>query len=284
MLILTNAGTDKLQLVTSAAVAIDVHSSWTDLLSTVVTPGRTNTAISTATTTDIVGTPAASTIRNVNGMKIRNKSTTTSCDVTVQYNQNGTLFELIKITLQAGATLEFVEGVGFFVVETAYSTLSRRLALGSDVNNAGVTPAAITGLQMTTGLGTFKFQYLIRYQAAAVTTGVGFSINHTGTLSFFLANELYVDTSATASTGAPDQDAIAATAQVYGAFAYRAKSSAAAALTASVDTANADMLMIIDGILQVTADGNLELWHRSEVAATSTVKSGSVLILERISA
>ena len=57
---------DVLRVVTGAAADIDVHSSWVDLNGTTVTPGRTNTpAITTATTTTIVGSPAASTVRSV---------------------------------------------------------------------------------------------------------------------------------------------------------------------------------------------------------------------------
>jgi hypothetical protein len=41
------------------------------------------------------------------------------------------------------------------------------------------------------------------------------------------------------------------------------------------------MLAVIEGYIIVTAAGDLELWHASEVAAASTVKAGSSLILQR---
>src|SRR2546427_5658673 len=107
--------TDKLQLVTSAARTVDVHASFMDLASGTVTPGKQNTAITTAATTDIVAAPAASTQRNVKTLHIRNKDTT-ALDVTVQYNQNGTIFELHKATLDTQQSLEYIEGVGFFVL------------------------------------------------------------------------------------------------------------------------------------------------------------------------
>lgn len=55
---------DKLQVVTDVAGSdIRVHASWVDLNGTTVTPGRTNTpGITTATTTDVVASPAASTV------------------------------------------------------------------------------------------------------------------------------------------------------------------------------------------------------------------------------
>lgn len=120
MLLLT-ATTDKLQLTTSAATAIDVVAAFVDI--SVAEPpvvqdttGKQLTAISTATTTDIVAAPAASTTRNVKHLTVRNKSTSTSNDVTLIFDANGTDYELIKVTLKPGETLEFIEGVGFYVV------------------------------------------------------------------------------------------------------------------------------------------------------------------------
>jgi len=279
--IILSATTDKLQAVTSSAATVDVHVSWADLSSGSVTPGRTNTAISSATTTDILAAPGASTQRNAKNINIRNRDASTSCDVTVRFNQNGTTFDLHKATLTAGSTLEYVEGVGWFVVEVPLSSVSRRMVLGSDQSNSTTTPTEVTGISLTTGIGTFKFQYLVRYQAAATTTGVRYSVNHTGTVAFFLANLLWVDASATAATAAPDQDAVLSTGSVYGSFAARAKSTAGWGTTLSVDSANADMLIIIDGLMQVTADGDIELWHGSEVAAASTTKSGTSLVIEK---
>lgn len=128
MLLLTNAaGTapDKIQLTTSAAVTVDVHASYVDASNAnppVVqgdTMGRQNTAITTATTTDIIAAPASNEIRNVKTIHIRNKHASTSVDVTVIYNQNGTDFELHKATLLPGEALEYVEGIGFFTLESA---------------------------------------------------------------------------------------------------------------------------------------------------------------------
>ena len=126
MLILA-ATTDKLQLVTDAAVSVDVHVSYMDHASGTVTPGKQNTAITTATTTDILAAPASSTQRNAKTINVRNKHATSSVTCTVVFDQNGTDYELFKATVKAGETLEYVEGVGFFIVE----------ALGDgDMNNA----------------------------------------------------------------------------------------------------------------------------------------------------
>lgn len=132
--------TDKLQLITSAAVTVDVHASFMDLNAGTVTPGKQNTAITTATTTDIVAAPASSTVRNVKLLLIRNKHATTPVDVTVVFDANGTDYELHKVTLRAGETLEFSEGVGFFTLTIAANPLLMR-ALDADGTGANVNTA-----------------------------------------------------------------------------------------------------------------------------------------------
>lgn len=278
MLLLTSTS-DKLQVVTGAAVTVDVHASWVDYTTTAVTPGRTNSAISTATTTDVVAAPAASTYRNVKTLHIRNKHATSSVDVTVRHTDGTTAVDLRSITLLAGQTLSYVEGAGFTLSDAVIVT---SLALAADVNNSTTTAAVISGLTTPVPVGIWKFQYMLLYQSSATTTGVKFSVNHTGTLTAYVANLTYVDNAATASTGAASQNANASTAQVMGAYSARAKSvTASMGPTLSVDSANSDMLAIIDGLMVVTAVGNIELYHASETAAQTTVKAGSILRLDK---
>ncbi len=145
MLLLTTT-TDKLQVVTGAAITIDVHASFVDLSGTTVTPGRQNTAITTATTTDIVAAPGASTSRNIKGLHLRNKHASLAGDVTILYNANATTYELFRCTLFPGDCLEYVEGVGFFVIaasasQTAITTAEAsggQLVLKSDLNRVAI--------------------------------------------------------------------------------------------------------------------------------------------------
>ena len=281
MLMLTNAGTDKLQVVTSAAVTVDVSAHWIDRNTSTFEQvlGRTNTAISTATTTDVVATPAATTVRIVKTLHIRNKHASLSVDVTVVYDANGTDFELHKTTLRAGETLEYVEGIGFFAITLPTNPALRTAALAADQSNSTTTPTEVAGISLTTGTGVFRFLYWILYQAAAATTGVRFSVNHTGTTTAFVYNRRF-PAGTTASADTPDQDSTAAV--ILSAFTARAKSTTGLGTTTTVDTANADMLEIIEGLMIVTVDGDIELWHGSEVAAQSTVKAGTSLELVRL--
>jgi hypothetical protein len=156
-------------------------------------------------------------------------------------------------------------------------------SLASDATaNATTTAAKITGLDLVVGPGIYQFQYFIRYVSSVTTTGVKFSVNHTGTLTAFLCNMRYVDAAATASTGAHSQAANASTAHVMGAYSARAKSNTASmGPTLSADSTG-DMFMILEGILVVSVSGNIELYHASETAASTTVKAGSSLMLVKV--
>lgn len=145
----------------------------------------------------------------------------------------------------------------------------------------------VTGLEVYLEPGTYIFRYVIRHQAAATTTGIHFAINHTGTAAVFAATMYNAESTTAASTGAQSQAGYLVTAmRLLGASSTRTKATTAANLgaTISADAANADLLSIIEGYIIVTAAGNLELWHGSEVAANTTVKQGSALLLDRVAA
>lgn len=101
---------DLLRVVTSAASDIEVHCSWVDLSGTTVTPGRTNTpSITTATTTTIVASPAASTVRNIKHANITNNHASASCTVTVEHTDGTNPVELMSFTLLPGENMIFNE-------------------------------------------------------------------------------------------------------------------------------------------------------------------------------
>ena len=172
------ATTDKLQLVTSAAVTVDVHASYADLSGTTVTPGRKNTAITTATTTDIVASPGASTVRNIKTLHIRNKHATTPVDVTVLYEGSATdaNVELHKATLLAGEMLEYVEGIGFFTVQTTRKEFYNR-RVTADYVNATTSFSDVTGLTCPATSGKhYNFEAHFFHFANATTSGPRFAI------------------------------------------------------------------------------------------------------------
>lgn len=113
-MILLASTSDLIRVVTSAAVTVDVHASYVDLLAGAsVIPGRKNTAIATATTTDVVEAPAASVVRNMKHLSIRNRHATLPVDVTVIHTDGTTPVELRKLTLTAGQEMIYDDAAGW---------------------------------------------------------------------------------------------------------------------------------------------------------------------------
>jgi hypothetical protein len=172
MLLLT-ATTDKLQVITGAALATDVHASFMDYASGSVTPGRQNTAISTATTTDVVAAPGASTTRNIKELHIRNKSGS-SQTVTVQFNQNATVFELHQATLKAGEELQYLDGVGFVIVAASATILEGANTADVTLNAADTYLSDVAlnvGGRIKTG-SFFRYQFYFTKTAAGIATPI----------------------------------------------------------------------------------------------------------------
>lgn len=98
-----------LSLVTSGTAEIDVHADWCDLSGSpaTVTPGTTNTAITTATTTTIIGSPAASTQRNIKNFTVRNADASNANTVTIQHNDGTTTIPIFKMSLPAGWLIQW---------------------------------------------------------------------------------------------------------------------------------------------------------------------------------
>jgi microcystin-dependent protein len=120
MLLLVST-TDKVQVVTGSAGAIDVHASWMDNVSGAVQPGRTNTNIATAATTDVVAPPASGVQRNIKTLHIRNRGTGSNA-VTVQHTDGVLVSQLTKVTLAPEQTLQYIDEIGFIPVQGSAST------------------------------------------------------------------------------------------------------------------------------------------------------------------
>ena len=276
MLLLASTS-DKIRLKTGSATNIDVHASWVDGVSS-VTPGRTNTPITTATTTDIVGAPGSSTYRTVKTITIRNRDASTSNAVTVIHTDGTNAMELYKCTLFAGYTLHYHEGAGFWVTDNyggnvfkeqtngipAATNSTNLVALGSDVtNNNGTanTIADVTGLSFSVTAGqTYYFRFQIDYTAAATTTGSRWSISGPGSPTRLAYGSVYslTTTSVTTNTGLTAYDTPAA-------------SSASSAATAG-------NVAIIEGFITPSANGTVIARFASEVASSAIVaKAGSLL-------
>lgn len=259
--------TDKLQLITSAAGTIDVHASYVDLpagSNPTPVPGRQNSAaISTATTTDIVAAPAASTYRNIKTIHITNRHATQPNDVTVQYNDNATLLRLHKETLQPGEALEYVEGLGFFVISLSTRKLDAKLRVSADVTNATTSFATVTGLTTPVDSGKqYNFEAHLYHISNATSTGAQFGIGGVTMTGMRIQEIDVILGSLTAATmGSNVSDVVAVD---------------TAAIAETTGTATV-ALAILSGYFQPSTTGTFAIRCASEVAVASglIVKQGS---------
>lgn len=113
MLLLTSTS-DILRVTTGTATStIEVHASYVDNASGTITPGRTNTRITTATTTTVVSSPGAATQRNVKGLYITNNSSGTTCLVGVEHYDGTNSVEIMQFNLLPGENMTFNEDGGW---------------------------------------------------------------------------------------------------------------------------------------------------------------------------
>lgn len=280
MLLLTSTS-DKIQLVTSAAGDVDVHATWVDNASGTITPGRTNTvAIATATTTDVVGSPAASTQRNVQSLLVRNTHASVTNTVTVRHTDGTNAADIFSTALGPGEVLQFLDGVGFQVltssgaVKTSQNQGSNAVNSGINVavlaadvtNNNGTanTIADVTGLSFPVTSGKkYWFRFVIQYTAAATTTGSRWSINGPGGTMRYRSEVSLTTTSVTTIGGSAAHDLPAA-------------SNASSAATGA-------NIAVIEGFYEATANGNVIARFASEVASSAIVaKAGSVVYFQEV--
>lgn len=287
MLLLTSTS-DKIQIVTAQASDIDVHADWIDLASGATTPGRTNTSITTATTTDVVAAPAASTVRNVKSLYIGNAHASTACTVTIQHTDGTTVIELEKVTLLAGERIALRDNVPTRVVDangvekTNPNALVTSKRLSADLSNSTTTAAKVTNLDLACPVGTYIFEYFVLYTSSVVTTGIKLGCNHSGTVASFVYDMYGTTADITTNTSLMDQDVLLTTGATMSSWAARAKTTTAPMISSGVDTINVDVFMMISGLVIVTADGNMELYHASETANSTTVKAGSCIRLSKV--
>lgn len=281
MLLLTSTS-DKIQLITGSAGDVDVHATWVDSTGTPpVTPGRTNTvAIVTATTTDVVASPAASTARNVQSLVIRNAHASVNNAVTVRHTDGTNAADVFKATLGPDEVLQFLDGVGFRVLTStgalktsqnqganAVSSASSAAVLASDVtNNNGTanTIADVTGLSFPVTSGKkYRFRFEFQYTAAATTTGSRWSINGPGGTMRYRSEYSLTSTTTTTNEGLASHDLPAAS---------NATSAATGANTGTVE-----------GFYEASSTGSVILRFASEVSSSAIVcKAGSVVYYQEV--
>lgn len=157
-------------------------------------------------------------------------------------------------------------------------------ALGATDFSSSTDMAKVDDFDQEVEAGTWVFNYYIRYRSANTGNGLKVSVNHSGTVSSFVANYRFVCDSSDAATLTGDQSATGdSNSHVMTSFSTRAKSTSGMGPTTGVDAADSDMLLVIEGLMVVTNTGDLELYFASENGSVQvSIMEESVLILTKI--
>lgn len=194
-------------------------------------------------------------------------------------NQNGAWKKMslaqvigaIRKIISGGSGAANINGVGTSTIQT----LSANATANSTTTNAVV--------MTTTALpvGTYVYKYVILAQSAATTTAHKFAVNFTGTQTKHVYSLFFPSAGVTAATGSISQAVNVTTGNVWAHESTRTNNTTLGPGT-DVDTINADIRYVIEGVLVVTVAGDLQLLHGSEVAASTQVMANTSLVLERI--
>lgn len=116
-MIVLSTTSDIIRVVTTAAVATDVHVTYVDNTTTTYTPDKQNTAITTATTTTIVSSPAASTQRQIKTLTL--VAVGGAQTATLQFYNGATAYQLCPtISLASGESIAYVDCIGWTTIDT----------------------------------------------------------------------------------------------------------------------------------------------------------------------
>jgi hypothetical protein len=262
---------DKIRVTTGSAGTVEVHASYADASGTpvAVTIGRADTSISTATTTDVIGTPGASVSRKVKYLSVRNDDASASNLVEILHTDGSTPVTKWKGTLLAGEQVVYGDYFGWIYLDAngnpklAASKLDAKVRCTGDVTNSTTSFADITGLTAAVQSGKkYAFHAAIHYQTAATTTGARFGYNGPATTAAWIG-QTSASTPGIASTN------------VAAGVATAVDTAIAASTTGPGGTST---IAHIDGYINPSADGTFALRCASEVAASAlTIKAGSWL-------
>jgi hypothetical protein len=277
-MIILSETTDNLQVVLGGTVTtnqLKCFTSWRDRTSTTFVAGRTVAVTNNTTDVNLAAAPASSTQRVIDYISVYNDDTV-NATVTIKLDANGTEYILFKTTLATGEKIEYHEGQGFKVIANSgavkqsinqgnntIGTALTAVVLGSDVTNNNATLNTmqdVTGLSFSvTANKTYYFKFVIRYTAAATTTGSRWGVNCTaGTAANLTMTSEYTLTATTSTRNAMVQ----------------AFDSPAASNATSVVAVN---MCVMEGHFTPTANGTFIARFASEVANSAIVaKAGSV--------
>jgi len=196
--------------------------------------------------------------------------------------------------VQGAAGAQGVQGASGTAAATtaAAATVAAASAVGSSTwlvlaaNSADITGLTLTTVMAITALptGRYYFKCQLIYQASATTTGMGIAVNFTGTVTQGVWEVRHASSATTVATHAASENSTTAAGNIYEAQGSRTLNTLVGAVSVSVDTANADMIVMIEGFLVVSVSGDLQIKLEAELASLVVrAMQGSFLELLKLS-
>lgn len=197
-----------------------------------------------------------------------------------------TLTRAKLLASSTGSAINWAAGTrNLFAVYAAAFTNPVVKALTADYTNSTTTGTEVTGLSVDLEPGTYTFDYYLVGQVAAIGTGIDFGVNFTGTQTRFAQQLMYQDSGSTATAGTFDGTVTADAGELIiagGASLSLSTTTPSIQVITGAVTASEDALFQIRGVIVVSVAGQLELWARSDVAASNIIlQTGSSLVLHR---
>lgn len=152
--------TRSLQVLLSGAITtnqLQVVTCWSDKTSTTYTGGSTVVNTNSATPVTIVAAPGASTIRDIDSISVYNKDTVPAT-VTIQYNDNSTIYIIGVTVLQSGDHLIYAHGNGWTVLDNQGNLQGVSSFTAGTTNLGGLLTWVISQDQEKISLDTSPFR------------------------------------------------------------------------------------------------------------------------------
>lgn len=143
--------TRKLQVVLAGAVAtaqLPVMVAYSDKTVTAYTGAVQVSNTNSTVAVDICNSPAASTVRDIDYLSVRN-SDTAAATVTIRYNDNAVLYTIVTATLSIGDHLVYVHGDGWKVLDVNGQTKTTALSglIAANITNTPAGAIVATNVQ-----------------------------------------------------------------------------------------------------------------------------------------
>jgi microcystin-dependent protein len=178
-MIILDATTKSLQITLSGAVTtnqLPFAASYVDSTGTATTPGEQDGTSNSTTAVTVVSSPASSTQRLIKNIVIQNADTA-SATVTVIYNNNSTLRNIVVATLAVGDQLIYEDGHGWSTVDTNGCLKTSSVSSGGSIPSGTILPyagsSAPSGFLLCYGQLVSTTTYAALYTVLGTTYGSG---------------------------------------------------------------------------------------------------------------